>query len=241
DGWPIIGENGTTPLELTLVASDAVPNNNIVSNDEFDYDENKLLLSWQWNHNPDNSMWSLTDRPGYLRLTNGHVARNIFSAKNTLTQRTLGPSFTSEVKLHTSGMKSGDYAGIAAFQSTYGLLGVKVGEDDSIKYLILGTNDGEGDIKEEFSLPLTQDDIYLKIEYIFNTGTPKKLNVVDKAYFYYSLDGAQWTKIDYTLSMAYTLDHFVGYRTALFSYATLETGGYSDFDYYRYTVGELVK
>jgi len=30
-----------------------------------------LPLVWQWNHNPDDRFWSLTHRPGYLRLTTG--------------------------------------------------------------------------------------------------------------------------------------------------------------------------
>ena len=34
------------------------------------------------------------------------------------------------------------------------------------------------------------------------------------------------------LKMAYTIPHFMGYRFALFNYATKNTGGFADFDYF---------
>ena len=33
-----------------------------------DFSSATLGLQWQWNHNPDDTRWSLADRPGYLRL-----------------------------------------------------------------------------------------------------------------------------------------------------------------------------
>jgi xylan 1,4-beta-xylosidase len=33
--------------------------------------------------------------------------------------------------------------------------------------------------------------------------------------------------------MSYKLDHFMGYRFALFTYAETTTGGFVDFDYFR--------
>jgi len=35
--------------------------------------------------------------------------------------------------------------------------------------------------------------------------------------------------------MAYTIPQFIGYRYALFNYATKNTGGFADFDYFRIT------
>ena len=57
----------------------------------------------------------------------------------------------------------------------------------------------------------------------------------DKALFYYSLNGKDWTRIGAELSMKYTLDLFTGYRSAIFNYATKSTGGYVDVDYFRYS------
>ena len=76
------------------------------------------------------------------------------------------------------------------------------------------------------SIPLAQPIVYLRIDCDFRNRT-------DKAYFYYSLDGATWTKIGSILQMAYTLPHFMGYRFGLFNFATKTAGGFVDFDYFR--------
>src|SRR4029453_18110008 len=59
----------------------------------------------------------------------------------------------------------------------------------------------------------------------------------NKDSFYFSLDGTSWTQIGSTLQMVYTLPHFVGYRFALFNYATRSTGGFVDFDFFRMQPG----
>ena len=75
-------------------------------------------------------------------------------------------------------------------------------------------------------VPLTQNTIYLKADCNFDKRA-------DKACFYYSLDGQTCTMICKPLQMAYTMPHFVGYRFALFNYATQAAGGFVDFDYFR--------
>ena len=230
EGWPMFGIEGKVPVELSIRTVDR-PSAKLVTNDEFSYEVNRLKLPWQWNHNPDSSLWSVTARPGYLRLTTGSIASNILSARNTLTQRTLGPACTCETRLDTRGMKPGDYAGIAAFQNGYGMLGVRV-DENGMKQLILASNDGTGNPAIRAELPLEENQVTLRILFHFNSGRIPELTVVDTAYFYYSYDGEQWTELKDTLPMKYTLDHFMGYRAALFCYATRQTGGYADFDYY---------
>ncbi|NJO70416.1 MAG: glycoside hydrolase, partial [Bacteroidetes bacterium] len=77
------------------------------------------------------------------------------------------------------------------------------------------------------SLPLSQKTVYFKIECNFRDR-------IDEANFFYSLDGKTWNPIGSTLKMEYTLmEHFMGYRFGLFNYATKQTGGFADFDYFR--------
>jgi beta-xylosidase len=230
EGWPMMGIEGRVPLNLSIMTVEN-PSASIVANDEFEYQENVLQLPWQWNHNPDPALWSLMARPGYLRLTTGSIAPNLMAARNTLTQRTLGPVFSCDTLLDAGGMKQGDYAGLAAFQNGYGMLGVRVREDGS-KQLILAANDGSGDPAIQAELPLQNDRVALRIDFVFNSGSMSDLRLEDKAYFYYSYDGRQWSEFAFKLPMKYTLDHFMGYRAALFCYATSQIGGYADFDYY---------
>ena len=72
DGWPVIGVNGKAPEYLDLPASKGLEPG-IVCSDDFSRKsgERALPLTWQWNHNPDNSLWSVSDRKGYLRLVYG--------------------------------------------------------------------------------------------------------------------------------------------------------------------------
>ncbi|ETT48514.1 glycoside hydrolase family 43 [Paenibacillus sp. FSL R7-269] len=182
-----------------------------------------LAKVWQWNHNPDNTKWSLSQRPGFLRLTTGKVSTSLLNARNTLTQRTFGPKSTGVTALETGGMKDGDVAGLAAFQAKYGFVGVKMSGNSKS---IVMVNASSGSMTQVANVPLSQNRVYLKVLCDFTNQT-------DKAYFSYSLDGNNWTSIGNTLQMSYTMPHFMGYRFALFNYATKSAGGYTDFDYLR--------
>ncbi len=224
DGWPVLGVDGKVPETLDLPANKGlIPN--IVDSDEFNRKKNdpKLPLIWQWNHNPVDSLWSLTDRKGYLRLTTGRIDENLVQTRNTLTQRTIGPECTGTISLDVSNIKEGDFAGLALLQKNYGQIGVKY--ENGVKKLVMVSVQGDQPQEME-SIPLQQDIVYLR-------ATCNFTNLKDVADFYYSLDGDTWTKMGTQLKMSYTLPHFMGYRFGLFTYATKETGGYADFDYFR--------
>lgn len=232
-GWPMMGENGDAAANVKVLSDKSEwTESSLMANDEFDYTENKLSLYWQFNHNPDNKYWSVTERPGYYRITTSEIDTDIFHASNTLTQRAEGPYSTTEVKLDVSGLNVGDYAGISAFQTWAGMIGVYV-DDDGAKKVYFETrhrkNGGEI-INEEV---IEQDEIYLKIEYKFSEIDENgKITTQDQARFYYSLDGEKWIKFGKGFTMTYDLDLFTGYRTGLYCYSTVEAGGHADFDYY---------
>jgi len=223
DGWPVIGIDGKVPDKLDLPASKGlIPG--LVASDEFKRKKGEpaLPLVWQWNHNPVNEYWSLTERKGFLRLTTSRIDTSFYLARNTLTQRTIGPVFTGTTLVDISNMKEGDIAGLVLLQKKYGLIGVKL--ENGKKHLVM-INADSGEPAEVEKIPLNQNTIYLKASCDF---TERK----DVAYFYYSLDGNEWKKIGSTLKMQYTLPHFMGYRYGLFNYATKNMGGYVDFDYF---------
>ncbi|MCF3107724.1 glycoside hydrolase 43 family protein [Niabella sp. CC-SYL272] len=225
DGWPVIGdENGKVPDTLDLPASKGfMPG--IVASDEFTRkkEEPALPLVWQWNHNPENSLWSVNARSGYLRLTAGRVENDFLQAKNTLTQRTIGPVSSGITALDVAGMKDGDFAGICLLQKNYGLLGVRISGHSKAVVMINATT---GKPEEAARIPLNHQKVYLKATCDF---TNKK----DLANFFYSLDGQKWNPVGTPLKMAYTIPHFMGYRFGLFNYATKHIGGHADFDYFR--------
>lgn len=223
DGWPVLGVNGKVPETLDLPESKGlIPG--IVASDEFTRKKNDraIPLVWQWNHNPDNRLWSLNARKGYLRLIAGRIDTSFVLARNSLTQRTIGPVCTGSISLDVSNMKDGDFAGLGLLQKNYGLIGVHA---EGEKKVIVMINASTGNAVEAQTVPLNQNTIFFKAECDF---TDKR----DIANFFYSLDGKRWMPIGTQLKMTYTLPHFMGYRFALFNYATKNIGGFVDFDYF---------
>ena len=224
DGWPVLGIDGKVPDILNIpITTNGL--GNIVESDEFNRKpgEPALQLAFQWNHNPDDRYWSITERPGFLRLTTGNVVSELPEARNTLTQRTFGPDCFGAVAIDVSNMKDGDYAGLAMFQKKYGFIGVKMSE--GVKSIVMVSAESNSPIETQ-TVPLNQNTVFLKIECDFN-------NRADKAYFFYSRDNKNWTAIGKPLQMVYTLPHFMGYRFTLFNYATKTAGGFVDFDYFQ--------
>jgi beta-xylosidase len=226
DGWPVLGVNGKVPDTLDLPGSKSLMPG-IVSSDEFTRKKGEpgLPLVWQWNHNPDNALWSVAARKGYLRLTTGRVDTSFLMARNSLTQRTIGPVCTGSISLDLSNMQDGDFAGLGLLQKNYGLVGVKI--NGKSKTIVM-VNAATGKPIEVQSIALHQQKVFFKAECVF---TDKK----DVAVFFYSLDGKVWTSLGTQLKMTYTLPHFMGYRFALFNYATKQPGGSADFDYFHIT------
>ena len=214
----------------------------------------RLALPWEWNHAPDNRYWSLTDRDGWLRLTNGKVLTGNFKhlklanddegayleeARNTLSQRTFGPRQSAETKLDISGMRNGDVAGLAAYNRGFSYVAVKrvngvntVGVVNRVQPFTTAIDQAA----IETFLPGTTaalgsaTQVHLKADLDFASPTGQLWTT-----FYYSLDGLTWNQLGNRVgpqTLDGTLTHFMGHRVGLFNYATLEAGGHVDFDHY---------
>lgn len=226
NGWPVIEHEPCGAFEETFIESGLFSNS-------FLNEEGELHKAWQWNHNPLDGYYSFTEVPGGLRLITGHLATGLLDARNTITQRTIEPGCTCVAKMDCSHLKIGDYAGICAFQGKYGQLGINMTPEGPSILLKQkkGTSFGVGkivhDVEAEFdewSLAVTPEqaaNIYFEIEYAYSEEK-------DVATFFYSFDGENWTEIGAPMQMVFTLDMFIGYRAAIFCYATKEIGGYVD-------------
>ena len=213
--------------------------------DDFSYipdDGGKITLKkpWQWNHNPDNRLWSVTEKPGTLRLRSGKLSTNLVQAVNTLTQRTIGPRCGAEVTLCGSELLDGDYAGLCTLQGDYGFIAltkeagqtflVMAEKEPAEGYSGMGSVDANpGKIVEKF--PIDSDTVILRAECEF---APDK----DTAEFFFAtVTGGMQTvfrKLGETHKLHFKLDHFVGCRFGLFQFSTKETGGVAEFSKFRY-------
>ena len=236
DGWPMLGdENGKVPERMEKPVQ-GYPVKSITRSDDFN--DAVLGLHWQWNHNPIDEAWSLTERPGYLRLKTNKVSETLYTARNTITQRMEGPQSTATVCIDLKGMKEGDVAGFSAFNSDAAILGVSM--KDGAKTLRLTEesarlhprNKEVTDVKSEViaEVPLKKDRIWLRIDADFRPGDTR-----DIAKLWYSLDGRQWNRIGEDYRMRFDWQRFfMGTKFAIFNYATQEAGGHVDVDYFDY-------
>ncbi len=65
DNWPVWGEPDN-PGRVPATAKKPIAGQPVIARPtSTDFDGPHLPLDWQWNHNPDDTRWSLTDRPGY--------------------------------------------------------------------------------------------------------------------------------------------------------------------------------
>ena len=77
---------------------------------------------WEWNHNPDNTKWSVDNG---LRLQTATVTNDLYSARNTLTHRIQGPTSTATIELDYSALRDGDRTGLAMLRNSSAWIGVR--------------------------------------------------------------------------------------------------------------------
>jgi len=235
DGWPMLGdENGDVPLTWDVPLKPHDTGKRLVESDDFS--SKKLKINWQWNHNPVNTAWSLTERKGYLRLKTSRVVNNLFLAPNSLTQRMEGPVCSGVAAFDVAGMKEGDAAGISAFNGDAGVLAVemKQGQKFVVLYELSVRLDNTKavlsvDSTEKARVALKQETVFLRVDGDFNLRK-------DLATFHYSLDNVNWIPMGGPYRMIFDYRRlFMGSKFALFNFATQTTGGYVDVDFFHYT------
>lgn len=131
DGWPIIGEDGPqagtgqpvlTYKKPVAGAKVEVP----PTSDEFDGPA--LGLQWQWNANGQPGWYSLTERPGMLRLHTAAAPEAkdyVRAAPSILAQKLPAPSFTVNTRVQLNGGRDGDRAGLILNAMQYAWLGLR--------------------------------------------------------------------------------------------------------------------
>lgn len=218
DGWPMVGVNDKAVVTYKKPNMGKVfPVKVLPTSDEFE--NNKLGLQWGWNHNPDNSKWSLSEKKGNLRLKTANVSQRLWDARNTLTQRMYGPYSIATIEMDLTAMQDGDRAGLGVFQDPHGYIQAeKVGNKVNI---VMGLNQNQilGKIENYES-----DKIYFRA--FVST-------ISDKATFYYSSDNKLFKKLGEVLNMEFRLSVFTGNKFCIFNYATKNTGGFVDVNWFR--------
>lgn len=239
DGFPLIGLPGNLrKAPNTWLKPDTgftqEPKPAFVHDDNFD--SGKLNPLWQWNHVPDETKWSLTEKPGVLRL-HSLPAGDYYHARNSLCQRPPGPESIMTVELNTAGLMAGDTAGLALLSNPYAWIGVVKTADGTSLQMLDSTAQGGGrrggaqmsSTNEPTTGPANPPQhLWLRVTCNFDT---------DEAVFSWSGDGSAFTPLGKPFTMTFQLRTFQGVRPSLFNFNTSgQPGGYADFD--NYTVVE---
>ena len=224
DGWPMLGLEGNLGRAPRTWIKPAIANvqPHASYNRCDDFNGKALGRVWQWNHNPDDSKWSLKN--GRLRLLS-MPAEQLMWARNTLTQRVIGPKSIVTVELFTKEMKDGDVAGLGNINVPCSWIGVvKDGKTLSLRCFEQAIND----TVEVKSGEVKSGKVWLRMVGAYDN---------DCAHYEYSLDGLQYQQLGREMPLSYQLISFQGSRHALFVFNHKgKNGGYAEFD--NFTVEE---
>ncbi|MDE5814110.1 MAG: glycoside hydrolase 43 family protein [Muribaculaceae bacterium] len=227
DGWPMIGLEGNlgraprTWLKPETAARDTEPIHAPYERNE-DFNGKTLGRVWQWNHNPDDSRWKLNK--GRLRLST-MPADQLMWARNTLTQRAIGPESDVTVELYLTGLKDGDVAGLGNINVPCSWIGVV---KDGGKLTLRRFEQLRNDTLDVELSPKT-DRIWLRLHGDYD---------VDRARYCYSMDGESFMPLGDDMTLSYQLITFQGSRPGLFAFnVNGKNGGYAEFD--NFTVDEM--
>ena len=240
DGWPIIGIDEDNdgigePVKRHKKPIDGFPIAAPASDDDFS--SSKLGLQWEWNHNPRDSHWSLTERPGWLRLRASKVLPNaeghgpninewtnndgsdsdFWRASNTLSQRIMGiTTGTAVARFDLSGMEPNQLAGFVRYGGVFNLLGVEMNEQRQKRLFYMNP------MSEKTTGPeITGNDLYVRTS-----------NARNQATYEYSFDGKSFKAFGPTFTIAF--GKWTGDRLGFFSWNEEKDAGYIDVDWFTY-------
>ncbi|KAF1967936.1 glycosyl hydrolase family 43 protein [Bimuria novae-zelandiae CBS 107.79] len=179
---------------------------------------------FEWNHDPDVASYAVNNG---LTLKTASVTQDLYQARNTLTHRIHGEFPSAVVKVDIAGLADGDRTGLAAFRDRTSYVGVhRVGDTSTIVAAFNATMDeytGQTLNNETVvaSAPVPKGTTVLW----FKTEMDARPNGTRDSRFYYSVDGKTFTQLGGTYELYTGWAFFLGYRFAVFNFATRAVGG----------------
>ncbi len=220
DGWPVLGRVGNDGIgNMVWTGPAPIPfaghSEGLAVSDEFG--EAELKPAWEWNYQPNPKLWSLAERPGWLRLYAAPALRagDLRTVADILTQRALrSRKSTATVTLDLAGMKDGQQAGFAHYAQNVCALAVR----RQAQGLLLGfaRNGADGPL-----VSLAGEQVWLRSTW-GRDGVSR---------FSYSADGAAFHPIGAPCKAGWAF--YRGDRIGIYSAGS---SGYVDVDRFTYTI-----
>ncbi len=204
DDWPLMGADldGNGIGEPVDVWQSPLPSRptTLQTDDEFD---GTLGLQWQWNHNPHNAYWNLTERKGWLTI-HALPADSLKDCHNMLTQKVIGYMSESTTLLTQTGQC---YAGLFCIGRQFRAIGL-------CQQGVFVEANGQRQIVKAGKYPK----LYLRITNDCQQNSHQ---------FAYSTDGQKFTPVGEPFPMR--AGYWKGIRVGLFCYGH---DGQAQFDYF---------
>jgi beta-xylosidase len=220
-GWPIIGRVGADDIgDMVWTARKPIygfPITHPQSSDDFN--KSKLGVQWEWNYQPRADKWSLTQRPGFLRLHAFKTLQrgNLLKAGNTLTQRVMGVQRNiATICMDISGMADGQRAGLCHFSARPGAIGVL--QQRGIRRLFHSMNN-----RLTTGPRITGNTLWLRSEW----------NILGESRFSYSSNGSDFKPFGPPYQLIWSF--YRGDRLGIFSFNDDADRGFVDIDWFKYT------
>ena len=232
DGWIVIGEDKDGDGIGNPVQTYRKPNVgktyaavNPQTSDEFT--EKTPGRQWQWQANPRAEWYSLTTRPGYMRLyaipcPSEHG--NLYYAGNIYLQKIPAPTFSAVTKLQSNFTADGECAGLIMMGNEYSYIAVEKTSEGNRIAVVTGKYDKYAVVPVvQASVPANSSDVWLKVSL---------LNDKECAYFY-SFNGKDYIRLGSTYAVKPGM--WIGAKVGIFASSPNIVGsdGYADFDYFR--------
>ena len=216
DDWPVIGvdidRNGigepvkvwTKPVVEGKTIQPRLPQTSD------DFEDTVLSPQWQWNHNPANEAWSLTEHKGQLTL-HGLKADDFKKARNTLTQKVMGYMSEATAVFDMSHLAEGGRAGLACIGKPDHLFGV-MRQDGKLSLYRSGHDDTA---LTAYPFSFTAKKLYLRVTF----------DIPGRQYrFSLSTDGRKFTTVGDPFYAGF--GNWKGVRFGLYHYNKVRDGGY---------------
>lgn len=247
DGWPIIGkvgEDGMGRMQWEAKIPVAEDEKNLAladkpylqTSDDFDRTDGKLNPQWQWNYQPREEFFSLTERSGFLRLKAFRPLEKdkLMKAGNILTQRSFRKPFNEViVKMCVDGMQNGQKAGLCHFSSDHSAIGVAM--EDDVLHVEFRRNDR---IERGPELARKPAHVYARagiskdFATAFHIWFRSTWGLDGVSHYSYSLDGVNYTPFGEPYRLQW--GNYRGDRIGIYCFNDDADAGFVDVDYLHY-------
>jgi beta-xylosidase len=231
DGWPAAGRVGADGIG-NMVWSGTMPVTGYPvtrpqTNDDFSGPA--LSPQWEWNFQPRAAMWSLTERPGFLRLRAFKALQsgNLLKTGNVLTQRPLrSQNNVATVSMDISHMADGQQAGFGFLGSTWGTIGVS--QAQGVRHFVFNEN----------ATSTTGPTIGPAVTTVWlRTSWSASWTATGPASFQFSTDGTSFSSLGPAFSIT-DFGAYLGAKIVIYTVNDAQEAGYVDVDEFQSTCSE---